>query len=377
MELMRPLAAAALAALAACATGPGRAPVMRPPPDPAVLAHIKDAFRQYVNALLLLNHEEPSDWERAFRELDTLHPYMVAADERAAGETPGLIDRAKRGDAVARRELGRRGRIYNALLTFWRPFTPDSRDAWNAARAEISRQSVDHDGESYLAMVLCFMLINGQFRIAWPEVRFQLVELGDSGFETVLGLAERKVAEAPVTVIFKEEDLVQLFTALIGYGDRGWKPLRGYARHAKWTVRKAAARAIGEARGIGMLPELGSLLREEMDDGSWMVRAAAAETARRFDTPAARPILGPLILESVKTERNPIVKERLIDSLGEIHFVDAVPTLINALDLPNSDHVMAAMRSLYHITAEKELVRPEHWKEWYAKEYAAWRARQR
>jgi hypothetical protein len=332
-------------------------------------------FKQYVNALLLFTNRDPGDWARAHQELDRVAPYTFSLDERRQGDQPGLIERAKAGDDAARIELGRRGQVYDALQMFWRKH---DRAAWDAARSTITRLSVNHDGEAILASMLVLMLINGQLRDQWPMIRFQLTELREVSIGLLTALAEEHIKRTPETVIYKEDDLTQLFITICNFGDVTHESVKGYLAHPNHNVRKAAARAVGEARDTRYLDELNELLRETKSPQSWVVRAAAAESFARME--GSRRRAGPMLLAALKDEAarreesKGIVIVRIFRALGQIHYADAVPELIKDLDMPNLEWVEEVMLALYHITTKKEILSPEAWKRWYREHYEAWRA---
>lgn len=363
---------ALIAVIAACAPVRPDIPDEPAPIDVEGLRGITKTFREYVKALLLL--ETPAEAPRAFLELDKIHPYLVATDERShregGAEVPGLIEKAARGDEAARKELVRRGKIYDALQVYHQPF---DRFRWDRARRTISELSVNRDGETYLTMVLCLMLLNGQNREAWPEIRFQLVELGEAALDTVAGVAAAKVAETPRTPLYKEEDLVQLFSVLVTFGEPGIAKFRPMAAHPNHNVRKAAARAAGDLKSEALLPELEALLRDSAGEDSWVVRAAAADALGRFEASRAR--VGPVLLAALKTEKTGTVVIRILRALGSVHHADAVPVLIGMLEGINLEWVEEAMEALYHVTAVKGLVTPAQWREWYQRSYPAWRKR--
>lgn len=338
-----------------------------------------DTYKQYVAALLLFNNQDPSDWDRAFKELDIIYPYLFASDERtdkAHPDKPGLIELARGGDNRARVELGRRAQIYDAYLIYWRPY---SKPAWDAARSTVKRLSVNDDGSSYLAQILLLMSINGQFRQIWAEIRFQLVEIGEPARLLLSAFAEAKVKETPETVIFKEDDLVQIFAAIAQFGDPTSAVIRGYLTHPNHNIRKAAVRAVGEAKAVHYLDDINALLLESTSPHSWIVRAAAAEAFTNFES--ARAKAGPMLLVALKAEAKragdpegrSLVIKRIYQALGKVHYVDAVPELVKDLDVPNVEWRHEIMSALYHITTKKEIVSPAEWKSWYRTSYAQWR----
>jgi hypothetical protein len=363
-------------ACAGCATTEAPTPPPRGLPIQEIIA-VRDTFKQYVNALLLLNNPDPQDWARAWTEIDVLYPYAVAVDERAPKDNPrqlGLIEKARAGDDVARRELGRRGQIYDTYMVYWRPF---NRAAWNAARSTIERLSIDGDGTLYLAQILLQMLINGQFRESWPELRYQICQLGDHALPLLEGVIDAKVKATPGTVIFKEDDLIQLFATIVQFGDRGAPMVKKLISHPNHNVRKAVARAIGETKEVRYLAELNGLLREESSPNSWIVRAAAANAFENFES--ARKVAGPMLLSALKAEASRrddtrgIIIVRIYGALGRVHYVDAVPELVKDLDVPNVEWQQAIMVALYQITTVKQLLTVRDWKGWFAREYVKWR----
>ena len=77
------------------------------------------------------------------------------------------------------------------------------------------------------------------------------------------------------------DDLVQILMVVIGFGDAGRPTLDEMAQSPKANVRRAAARAMGEARDGSAAT---SLIRLIDDPG--LVRATAGEAAARWPRPS-------------------------------------------------------------------------------------------
>jgi len=133
-------------------------------------------------------------------------------------------------------------------------------------------------------------------------------------------------------------------------------------------VRRATAKAIGEARDGLAAPTLILLL----NDPEYSVRATAAEAAGALAS--ARPTLGPALVDRIGKERDPKVLEKVLRSIGDLYYADAIPDLIKVVEVPSRETADAAMQALYIITGEKYL-RREQWVEWYRVKYADWKKR--
>lgn len=360
---MRKTVALFLAALAACQSPPAPPPGAVDPGLPSLDLHglraINRTLQQYIEALVLCNSPQPEDWAEAIRKYDAIpKPYQVFAED------PSLFRQMKAGSDAARKELGRRGTILQALLVFYEPYV---REKWEAARRTL--MGAGTGGPELLVRLLFTMLLNSQFADAWIHVRYQLVEIGDLAFETAAELARAYAQATPATPIFKHDDLTQILMALISFGDRGRARLEEFSRHANHNVRRAAARAIGESVDDGGAGILARLLAEDAD---WTVRAAAAQAAGRLGP--SRALLGPVLVARMTREPERYVRRLVIEAIGEIHYDDAVPQLMAAIDVPSLELATAAMGSLYRITGEK-FTRKDQWARWYAESYAAWKAR--
>src|SRR5204863_1236367 len=156
-----------------------------------------------------------------------------------------LIKQFKAGSETARKELARRGVMLRSMLIFGSG--PYDRAKWEEARRTLMDSG--EAGQVLLVTKLLRMLLNGQNQELWPHIRFTLVECGPVAAETTAGLARQLADVAPSnTPVFHMDDLVQVLLALIGFGDSGRPALEELAKHPKPNVRRAAARAIGEAR---------------------------------------------------------------------------------------------------------------------------------
>lgn len=340
----------------------GPPPVQDPGPpsmDMSVFRTLNRTLQDYVDALLLCGSDRPADWPDGLKKYDALQPYQVFAED------PQLFRSMRAGNEAARKELGRRGAILNSLLVFYQPY---DRARWDEARKTLLSSGVG--GDELLVRLLFTQLLNSQYADLWPHLRYNLVETGEIAFKTAEELLKAYALNAPKTPIFKLDDLTQLFVIVISFGDRGRPILEKHSLHDNFNVRRALSRAIGEAVDGPGAPILVRLL----GDGEWMVRAAAAQACCRMGP--SRGTVGPALVSRLKKETERYVRRLVLEAIGEVHYEEAVPDLVNALDVPSLEVVTAAMGALYHITGHK-FTRKEEWLAWYAEKYPAWKARPR
>ena len=354
------LVLAALWALAACG-GPSRpqdaSEQAQVPLDPLLLKHYTKTLRQYTDTLLLCNSPLPADWDKAVRQFDALKPFKAFDDD------PRLIDEFRRGSANARQDLGRRGVILSAMAVFDEKY--DKR-RWDDARGMLT--AAGEPGQVLLLKTLFGMLLNGQRSDVWVHVRYQIVEAGPFALETAGGLAERLAQDCPADMpIFRGDDLTQVIQVLIGFGDGGRPTLDALAKHSKSNVRRCVARAIGEAADGTAAP---ILIRLFSQDPEWTVRTAAAQAAERMAS--ARDLVGPALVARITKEVDRLVLRVVFVAIGQLHYDEAVPVLVAALEHPSRELAEAAMTALYHITGEK-FTRRELWDDWYSRIYPLWK----
>jgi len=351
-----------LLALAACGTSPTRTEAAKNDslsPDLATLEQHSKNLQQYVDAMLLCGSTQARDWEDAKRQFDLLHPLYVFRED------PDLIKQFKAGSETARKELARRGVMLRSMLIFGSG--PYDRAKWEEARRTLMESG--EAGQVLLVTKLLRMLLNGQNQELWPHIRFTLVECGPVAAETTAGLARQLADVAPAsTPVFHMDDLVQVLMTLIGFGDPARPTLDELAKSPKPNVRRATARAIGDAREGLAAPTLIVLL----NDPEYSVRATSAEAAGALAS--ARPTLGPALVDRLGKEHDGKVLEKVLRSIGDLYYADAIPDLIRVLEVPSRETAEAAMQALYIITGEKYL-RREQWIEWYRVKYADWKKR--
>ncbi|GEM_PF-3132479 len=349
----------ALIFASACASS-SRPPEARgtKPIDPGVFVEVSKVFHEYIAALKLLDSPRSSDWEEGRRKLETLK-FAYFAEDRI------LIEKFRTGTPedreLSRKELARRGKMLELVLVFTRPYAPAT---WEHARREM--MALGEGAPEFLTISLLKILIHGRFREVWSQIRYHLVGIGDTAFETTVELSRKWADSTPATPIWKQEDLVQLFLAILGFGERGRTTLGEFAKHRTWNVRKAVARAVGDSGDVGSSAILVGYLEGDVD---WQVKAAAAEAMGRL-RPAKRS-LGPVLVERMKKERDAFVRHEIIRALGVLKWAGAVPDLMRVLELPNYETVQFAMESLYFLTGER-LTTPSQWKSWYATSYPKW-----
>lgn len=343
-------------ALAACAP--------QPPPertnavDPAILQIWKNEFHGFAAALLLLNSPNPADRTRGLDRAAAMAPYQYWSDDQQ------LIARARAGDAAAAQELARRGEVLDAVQAIRKPY---DRLRWESARRRIV--SKGDDMAAYLSQILVSSLLLNMNQEIYREIRFELGAIGEEARRTVAGVLAEKIDRAVDMPIGRWEEITQLAAALLAFGEAGRQDFQAVAGSRKRYVRVCAARAVREARAI----ERADVLAKLLEDPEWEVRAAAAEALG--DLRAREQSWRPL-MEALSKERDArIVLPKIIIALGRSSCAEAVPKLINALDVPSEAVGNAAAEALYDITAER-INTTAGWKEWYRTKYAAWRARQ-
>lgn len=377
------LAAALAGAAAAGCAGPSAAPGRGAagsrgddlgPLDLEIVRAASEKHRRYVEALLLCGSPAPADWDKARRALEVLQPYHVFRED------PDLIRAFRAGDERARRELGRRGKILQALAVLWGRY---DKDAWDEARRSLLDEG--EPGQVLLATTLLQRLLSEQFRVeevpdaqnpalrqvrdVSVHLRYQIVESGPVALETAAALADALARETPSTPLFRHEDLTQVLLVLIQFGDRGRPKVEELAGHPNPNVRRVVARALGEGRDPAGLPLLARMLA---GDAEWAVRAGAAQGLGRMAP--ARGAAGRVLVERLRAERDRTVRLAILEALGELHYEEAVPDLMAILEVPSVELATAAMAALYRITGEK-FTRREEWSRWYAERYPLWKSR--
>jgi hypothetical protein len=356
--MLRRLPLITLAALLGCAGTPSSETAEPRPVTPEMLKPLTETYREYVGLLVQLDSPSPRDRSDAMLKLQAT-PYAYFPDDR------DLIAKAAGKDDPARRELVRRGRILDALFAFWgRVDLPK----WNDARKQIVE--LGQDARIILVNTLFRMLLNGQLQEQWPQLRFQLIAIGDDAFETAVALFRVKAEQTPDAIIFRKDDLVQVALVILGFGERGRPVIEEHAKSNRFNVRRAVAVALGEGRATEFLGVLERLLRS---DPEWMVRADAATSMGSIRD---RARAGAALVEALKTERDRNVRRHIAESLGSLVHADAVPTLISSLEVADYEYAERAMFALFQITGERHL-NADAWVKWYAKDYARWKAKQR
>ncbi len=357
---LRAAPALLLLALAACPApqqdaGPEARGDTRPPDYEQFKAHARN-LQLYIDAMLLCGSTQARDWEEAKRQFELLQPLFIFKED------PDLIREFRAGSVSARQELARRGVILRSMLVFGNG-TYD-RGKWEEARKTL--MEAGEAGQVLLVTTLLKQLLNGQNQDIWPHIRYTLGECGKIGLETSSGLARELAANSPaITPIFHMDDLVQVTMVVIAYGDGGRPVLEELSRSPKPNVRRATAKAIGESRDGSAAPMLTRLLA----DPEYPVRATAAEGAGALAS--ARGEMGAALVYRIGKERDGKVLEKVLRSIGDLYYVEAVPQLMQVLEVPSREISEAAMQALYIITGEK-LVRKDQWQEWYRSKYKDW-----
>lgn len=337
----------------------GEKPV--PPVDLELVRQLSRSHQEYVTALILCGGPNAGDWAEARRRLELLQPYRVF------DEDPELIRKFRAGDDKARLELAARGLILDALMAFSKGF---DKKKWDDAHKVL--MAAGQPGQILLSTTLVEILMNGQFRDRWDHVRSTLVETGPVALETVLGWARALADATPAqTAVYRIDDLTQAAMAMIWFGEKGLAGVEEFAKSPKPNVRRACARAIGEARHVPSTP---TLVRMVGADGDWTVRTSAAEALGKMA--GARAVAGQALVDRLKKGDDRIVMRATIEAMGALRYEEGVTMLVATLDHPNVEMSNLAMMSLYHITGER-LTRKEQWLQWYQVSYPKWRDRPR
>jgi hypothetical protein len=317
-------------------------------------------LQQFIDALLLCGSPFQRDWDEAQRRLGAIHPFHVFRGDLE------LIGSLRGGSEAARRELGRRGTMLASLMVFSQPY--DKRK-WDDARRTLL--AIGEGGAERMADTLLMILLNGQYQESWVHARFALVESGEPALLATVEVMREKARQTTTTPVFKMDDQVQLLIVVIGFGDRGRPYLEEFAKHPSPNVRRAVARAIGEAVDAGSAPVL---LRMVAEDADWSVRMTAAQSCAKLSP--ARDLVGPALVDRIRKERDRAVLKVVLESVGEVHYEPAVPDLVRSLEVPSLELAEKAMYALYRISGEK-FTRREEWYRWYREKYPAWKDRPR
>lgn len=357
--IVRAAPALLLLLLAACPSPEPRGDGQKadaPPPD---YEHFKQHARNlqlYIDAMLLCASTQARDWEEAKRQFELLQPMFIFKED------PELIKEFRAGSVAARQELARRGVILRSMLVFGNG-TYD-RGKWEEARKTL--MEAGEAGQVLLVTTLLKQLLNGANQDIWPHIRFTLGETGKIGLETTASLARELAQNAPaITPIFHMDDLVQVTMVVIGFGDGGRATLEELVKSPKPNVRRAAAKAIGDSRDGSAAPLLIRLLA----DPEYPVRATSAEGAGALAS--ARNEMGSALVARLGQERDGKVLEKVLRSIGDLYYHEAIPQLMQVLEVPSREISETAMQALYIITGEKFL-RKDQWQEWYRVRYPEW-----
>lgn len=329
------------------------------PIDPAIFAEYSKLLLDYIDALMMLDSPNPRDWADGKRKIEAMN-FSYFKEDRF------YFQQFCEGDAVvaenARKELARRGKMLNYVLVFTKGYAPAT---WEHARTEMLK--LGEGAPEFLTISLLKLLRNGRFKLTWPQIRFQLIAVGDVALETSSVLARQLAEEVTSTAIAKwEVDLVQIVMVLIGFGEKGRPVVQELARHKTWNVRKVVAKAIGESIDV-----TGADIAIEYvkNDPEWQVKAAAAEALGHLK--AARNEVGPVLIECMKAEKDPFVRKVILQAIGRTQYLGAIPFLMNVLDVPDYNVVEMAMEALYSITGER-ITTANRWKAWYRDIYPTW-----
>jgi HEAT repeat protein len=130
------------------------------------------------------------------------------------------------------------------------------------------------------------------------------------------------------------------------------------------------AAALGEAK---FDPGLAVLIRYVSEDPDWQVRMAAAQAMGRLS--ASRSVVGPALVARFGKERDGLVLQAVLRAVGDVGYIDGIPDLIRALEVPSLATAGKAVEALYILTGER-FQKKEQWQEWFRTKYPAWRIRQ-
>jgi hypothetical protein len=358
----RLVALALLLALGACSSPRSEAEKDKNDPGKVDLNLLKRNSRNlqdYIRAMLLAGSPQPGDWAESKKQFDLVHPFFVFQED------PELIRQFKAGSETARKELGRRGMLLQAVVDLSSGY---NREKWEAARKTLI--DAGEPGQVLLCTTLLGMLLNVQNMQIFPQIRYALAESGSYALEMTVGLAKELAAQTPGdAAVFSMDDLVQVLMVLISFGDAGRGALEEFSRSPKPNVRRCVARAIGESKDGSALS---TLLRLQVDP-EWTVRMSATQSMGQMTS--VRSMAGPALVDRLGKEKDGLVFRATLRAIGDLLYADAVPDLMKVLELPSRETLEAAMGALYIITGEKHL-RREQWYEWYRTRYPDWKKKQ-
>ncbi|HVE43392.1 MAG TPA: HEAT repeat domain-containing protein [Planctomycetota bacterium] len=356
---LRRAALVLLLALGACSSQ--RREPEKDPNDPGkvdlnLLKRNSRNLQDYIGAMLLAGSTNPGDWAESKKQFDLVSPFFVFQED------PTLIRQFKAGSETARRELGRRGMLLQAVVTLSSGY---NREKWEAARKTL--MDAGEPGQVLLCTTLLGMLLNVQNIQIFPQIRFALAESGAFALETTTGLGKELAAQTPAdAAVFNMDDLVQVLMVVISFGDAGRGALDEFSRSPKSNVRRCVARSIGESKDGSAL----SVLLRLQADPEWTVRMSATQSMGQMGS--VRSVAGPALVERLGKEKDGLVFRATLRAIGDLLYADAVPDLIKVLELPSRETLEAAMGALYIITGEKHLSR-DKWYEWYRTRYPDWK----
>ena len=351
-----PLALIAAVVLGGCMPPPK---TEAPPHLPReIFVQVSKKLRRYTDALLLTSSPLEVDREKARREIRMLAPFYVFPDEpKLVREVAGTGPEAE----AARRELGIRGRAYDAVLLFTGPYDGP---AWDAKFRDVL--DFPEYARAYVIQSLLQMLISPQFQRKWEHYRGYLIASGKLGRvfseELSVKLAEQ-MSESPVANVTK---LREVGMVLVGFGEEGRPGLEKLLSHRAPNVRRAAISAVGVSFDISYVDSLASLLDS---DPSWQVRVAAATALG--DMHGAQDRVGPVLLSALRTTRDSMVRRVIVKALGECRYPEAAPALIHASDSSDPDMADTAMQALRRITGLR-FRSLTGWESWLQETYPAW-----
>jgi hypothetical protein len=288
-------------------------------PPPTDLPKRLEEFRAYVRALKRFGSSDEAEWACGAAELRERVPAGAWKD------VADLVERAPR-DAAARRELARRGRVYELAQVF-----SEGYDARHWRRTWEEYRTLGPDAVDHLAEILLRQLLTMQRHDVWEPVRYYLVECGEPGLRQTQAMVQTLVngvvrREAEGGAALPTAPLAQCLQVLINFGDVSREPILKLCAHDSAQIRGAAADALGASRDPSYAPTLAKLA----SDREWTVRAAAVEALghQRYRRAESVALLG----DRLSVESHPTVKLKIVESLGELRDASAVPRVLAELD---------------------------------------------
>lgn len=319
-----------------CAMPPVSSKTEPPPPVPFIISDPARAnyLKRY---LLLLESDISSVRENAIVQLKevNLPPYYSNLLKDMGNPDLRIAE-------AARRTLVREGKTMNALAKF----STDSLAEWNNARKELS----DLGSEALLAMVQVLsykFLANNERYTEWGREQIRA-----SGAPII------KPVQQVLRYTREVEVSHQLTLALVEMGRVAEEFVTESITSDNLHRALDVITALGESGLEYWIDKLGGLL---LKDNRWQVRAQAAEALGKI--PSERS--SKLLIDGLN-DPDILVKETCVKALDYLKEIEAVPYLINLLDMKdNPNLVNSTILALIRITGKRFGGKSEVWRRWW------------